>query len=871
MMMYDFYEGDDDDYESTPSDKEDSGSEGSDTPAGEFKGPLADLAELIAGAPLQSDVFSFGGAADFLPALPGLYIEGVGRVAVPVVDEDKAAKIMAACEQAPYGHGLKTVVDTAVRNSWQVDADKVRFENPAWDKGIEQAATLIASKFGIPSIPLSLHLYKFLLYKEGGHFAKHRDTEKEDRMFATMVIQLPSEHEGGQLMVYKSDDAEPVAHDFGQSDGTAPYKCHYAVHYADAEHAVTPITKGYRLALVYSICWPESSPIKAPSGSLDEVGKAGMALAFEKLAKDERHIHYFLEHAYTSKSIAELGHQALKGTDRSRFALLQHINASVAPDSQFVFFLGKAERHESYGGGGPSYTDVEWEEMDVPHESVTELISLDGASLGKVPSKFQTLEWDNVLNPDEKSELQLWHGHRTTTYEGYLGNEGPTKDTTYHKYVLLAIPRKVNLVEAVGETAAFHALVGKNPTPQQAESFFQTLIKLKQAKPARSEESDSAFNLLHGWAWARYGTDVLDGGNEEMRHRLCELVLSAPEFHYLASSYFTLYDRAPELVGNVSGWASHTSLNDLLAVMETEPIWSQAAIRAQVAAGFKGHERAILSVVTSRPAAELGQPRWAEFVHALVACQAQPFSALDLGDARLIKDLWLVAIGMPDGTLCERLVTRALAVDASKLDVFTKHLLTLERGFPHHYAPRRATIAPLAQKRIAWNAEQQAVLLAEEGTKGGDIAAAALGWRMPRALCPAQPALEPFLRGPDAEHTLRGSFASIVQARKAAEALNRPAAQVHASFRAAPGGKGREAYVHVVKTRDFVEGSRKERLGLVEEMAGLRRLVDGSQEKGSGSAPEPGSGSVSGSGSESAAAAGTEAQGQPPAKKRRAA
>ncbi|ORZ29150.1 hypothetical protein BCR44DRAFT_1187505 [Catenaria anguillulae PL171] len=40
-------------------------------------------------------------------------------------------------------------------------------------------------------MPLEVHPYKLLLYTEGCHFVKHRDTEKEPRMFATLVSSFP--------------------------------------------------------------------------------------------------------------------------------------------------------------------------------------------------------------------------------------------------------------------------------------------------------------------------------------------------------------------------------------------------------------------------------------------------------------------------------------------------------------------------------------------------------------------------------------------------------------------------------------------------------------------------------------------------------
>ena len=39
-------------------------------------------------------------------------------------------------------------------------------------------------------------IYKLLIYKTGGHFKPHTDTEKEKNMFGTLIIQLPSIHKG---------------------------------------------------------------------------------------------------------------------------------------------------------------------------------------------------------------------------------------------------------------------------------------------------------------------------------------------------------------------------------------------------------------------------------------------------------------------------------------------------------------------------------------------------------------------------------------------------------------------------------------------------------------------------------------------------
>ena len=48
-------------------------------------------------------------------------------------------------------------------------------------------------------------LYKLLVYEPGGFFLEHRDTEKVGGMFATLIVVLPSEHEGGELVVAHQD------------------------------------------------------------------------------------------------------------------------------------------------------------------------------------------------------------------------------------------------------------------------------------------------------------------------------------------------------------------------------------------------------------------------------------------------------------------------------------------------------------------------------------------------------------------------------------------------------------------------------------------------------------------------------------------
>ena len=77
-------------------------------------------------------------------------------------------------------------MDTSVRRAWQIDAVKVSVPSTHSDdffttRIAPALVNLAMAHLGLPTDALAVeaHLYKMLLYEPGGHFKKHRDTEKE--------------------------------------------------------------------------------------------------------------------------------------------------------------------------------------------------------------------------------------------------------------------------------------------------------------------------------------------------------------------------------------------------------------------------------------------------------------------------------------------------------------------------------------------------------------------------------------------------------------------------------------------------------------------------------------------------------------------
>lgn len=119
--------------------------------------------------------FDFTGNFAFTKTLssapsPGLHIDGIGLIGLPLSERD--AQLIAGCaKQAPFGHGERTVVDTAVRDTFEVEPARVKFMNPAWDGYMRGLVTesiwpeLLGA--GTCTTPARCELYKLLLYKTG--------------------------------------------------------------------------------------------------------------------------------------------------------------------------------------------------------------------------------------------------------------------------------------------------------------------------------------------------------------------------------------------------------------------------------------------------------------------------------------------------------------------------------------------------------------------------------------------------------------------------------------------------------------------------------------------------------------------------------
>lgn len=104
---------------------------------------------------------------------PDIFVNDVGPVRLPL-SEIQAKELIAKSHQAPYGKGSETIVDTSVRNTWEINPDQFQIRNPQWGAFMDMLLWKLSGQLGVHA-PVSAELYKMLIYEKGAMFKAHTE------------------------------------------------------------------------------------------------------------------------------------------------------------------------------------------------------------------------------------------------------------------------------------------------------------------------------------------------------------------------------------------------------------------------------------------------------------------------------------------------------------------------------------------------------------------------------------------------------------------------------------------------------------------------------------------------------------------------
>ena len=265
-----------------------------------------ELEELLRSIDRPGDFCAHG---RLLAPMPKVEVDGAGLLSFPVPEAQVRALIEVA-ERAPYGRGPDTLVDTSIRDCWQIHPARIRLSGKGWPDTFANILDSAAEGLGCPSGRLDAQLYKLLVYETGGFFSPHRDTEKVDGMIATLSISLPVKGGGGELFVRHGD--REVGMDMGAEE---PSELAFAAFYADCAHEIQPVVEGHRLSLVFNLCLradDSGTPREAPDYT-EEIDAIASRLVEWHHAEDacEKRV-WLLDHEYSE---AGLSFDTLKNAD----------------------------------------------------------------------------------------------------------------------------------------------------------------------------------------------------------------------------------------------------------------------------------------------------------------------------------------------------------------------------------------------------------------------------------------------------------------------------------------------------------------------------------------------------------------------------
>lgn len=178
------------------------------------------------------------------------------RVVFPPGSPEDLAPLISACKQASFGRGREEILDPDYRQALVLKKDRFGIiPHSVVDTLVQNILPAIQQElypyidFGTAAQHrIVAELDKLNVYGVGDFFKGHVDTPRSESMFGTLPINIPVEHEGGNLVVHpKVSHGDPYTTNWGTTTSFG-----WIAFFSDCAHEVLPVTSGNRRV----ICLP---------------------------------------------------------------------------------------------------------------------------------------------------------------------------------------------------------------------------------------------------------------------------------------------------------------------------------------------------------------------------------------------------------------------------------------------------------------------------------------------------------------------------------------------------------------------------------------------------------------------------------------
>ncbi|KAF9555440.1 hypothetical protein CPC08DRAFT_821089 [Agrocybe pediades] len=166
--------------------------------------------------------------------------------------KEDLCRLSVACQPASFGRDQQDVYDESYRKAGKLDATHFVMALNPWASGIVDTVKQVLLRNRDAGKSVKAQLYKLNVYGPGSFFKPHVDTPHGDNMFGSLVIVLPTKHEGGSL-VFRHEGQESVFDTAAAVSSEATPHAAFVAFFSDVEHEVLEVKSGYRVTLTYNL------------------------------------------------------------------------------------------------------------------------------------------------------------------------------------------------------------------------------------------------------------------------------------------------------------------------------------------------------------------------------------------------------------------------------------------------------------------------------------------------------------------------------------------------------------------------------------------------------------------------------------------